>query len=320
MRERWKGRARERQKGRERGDGGDRSINLPSSAYFWIPALLVALALATLRGSWRAGLALLAVATSSRNPLLARRWRAVEHSRVFDAWRRRHRLRVVVPARPYCSQRALFAHFSHAVFPFGPLLTMALSGNPNSGVPSPHTGVVADALLRAPIVGLLFRAIGCYGASKASIMRLLSRSSVGIIPEGIAGVFHGARPGRERVYLKNRKGFVKCALEAGVDLVPVYHFHSSVLDLVAPRWVASLSRRFRAAVVYPAGVAGLPLPRPDPILTAVGDAIKVKQTDAPSQALIDATHAEFVDKLRAAFDGHKHLAGPAYAKKELEVV
>ena len=74
---------------------------------------------------------------------------------------------------------------------------MALSGNPRSGVPSPHAGVVADALLQAPLVGLLFHWIGCYSASKGSIMRLLKKSSVGIIVEGVAGIFHGARV-RER--------------------------------------------------------------------------------------------------------------------------
>lgn len=244
----------------------------------------------------------------------------MEHSRVFDAWRRRHRYRVVVPARPYCSSRAMFAHFPHAVFPMACFLSMPLSGNRNSGVPAPHTGVVADALLRAPLVGLLFRAIGCYSASKPSVMRLLARSSVGIIPEGIAGIFKGAAPGRERVFLKARKGFIKAAIQAGVDIVPVYHFHSALLTPVS-LVPASTARRLRAAIIWPAGVAGLPVPRAtEPVLSAVGDAVRVTREDDPSQATIDAVHAQFVKNLTAAFDGHKHLAGPAYAKKELEIV
>jgi diacylglycerol O-acyltransferase 2, plant len=194
------------------------------------------------------------------------------------------------------------------------------SGNPNSGVPAPHTGVVADALLRAPIVGLLFKAIGCYSASKPSVMRLLARSSVGIIPEGIAGIFHGAKPGRERVFLKARKGFIKAAIQAGVDLVPVYHFHSALLTPVSLVSDAT-ARRLRAAIIWPAGVAGLPVPRAsEPVLSAVGDAVRVTQDDNPSAETVDEVHARFVASLQAAFDGHKHLAGPAYAKKELEVV
>lgn len=137
---------------------------------------------------------------------------------------------------------------------------------------------------------------------------------------GIAGIFHGARPGRERVYLAKRKGFVRVAIEAGVDLVPVYHFHSSLFDLAAPPGSSYLSRKLKAAFVYPAGWGGLPVPRGDPILSVVGDAVAVRQDDAPTQAAIDAAHAAFVASLKRAFDDHKHLAGAAYAKKELEVV
>ena len=125
---------------------------------------------------------------------------------------------------------------------------------------------------------------------------------------------------------QQRKGFIKAAIQAkgvdggGVDLVPVYHFHSALLTPLSPVSDA-VARKLRAAIIWPAGVAGLPIPRAnEPVLSVVGEAIKVKQESNPSQETIDAVHARFVASLRAAFDGHKHLAGPAYAKKELEVV
>lgn len=105
--------------------------------------------------------------------------------------------------------------------------------------------------------------------------------------------------------------------------MPVYHFHSSLLSVGAPPAFAGLSRRLRAAIFYPYGVAGLPIPRGDDILSVVGDAVKVTQDDDPPQSVVDATHAAFVASLKAAFDAHKHLAGPVYAyaaKKELEIV
>ena len=132
-----------------------------------------------------------------------------------------------------------------------------------------------------------------------------------------------SQPGHERVFLATRKGFVKCAIQAGVDLVPVYHFHSSLLSVGAPPALAGLSRRLRAAIFYPYGWGGLPVPRADDILSVVGAAVKVEQADDPPPSVVDATHAAFVASLREAFDQHKHLAGPAYAhcaKKELEVV
>lgn len=48
------------------------------------------------------------------------------------------------------------------------------------------------------------------------MLALLKRTSVGMQPEGIAGIFHGATPSREAVYLRHRKGFVRIAIKAGV--------------------------------------------------------------------------------------------------------
>ena len=47
-------------------------------------------------------------------------------------------------------------------------------------------------------------------------MRLLKKASVGLIVEGVAGIFEGATLTDERVFLKQRKGFMKIAMQAGV--------------------------------------------------------------------------------------------------------
>ena len=49
-------------------------------------------------------------------------------------------------------------------------------------------------------------------------MRLLRKGSLGCLPEGIAGVFHGATPEREAIYLSPRRGFVRLAIEAGTGM------------------------------------------------------------------------------------------------------
>ena len=57
-------------------------------------------------------------------------------------------------------------------------------------------------------------------------------SSVGLIVEGVAGIFHGATIDAERVYLKQRKGFIKIAMQAGVGarLPPTLHDHPTILS------------------------------------------------------------------------------------------
>ena len=47
------------------------------------------------------------------------------------------------------------------------------------------------------------------------LLRLLSKSTVGLLPEGVAGIFEGATRQRERVFIRKRKGFVRVAIKAG---------------------------------------------------------------------------------------------------------
>lgn len=47
------------------------------------------------------------------------------------------------------------------------------------------------------------------------MLRLLAKGSLGMLPEGIAGTFHGATPAREALYLSPRRGFVRLAIQAG---------------------------------------------------------------------------------------------------------
>ena len=324
------------------------------SALVWLPALLLYLLYASVFKRSPLALALLAVALSANKKWspLARPWPRFEHSAAFDTWRRRHRLRVVTPAIPFAEPRSLFCHFPHGVFPMSALLCSALAGNDATGVPAPHRGVCADVLLAAPVVGLFFRWLGCGSASKKSLMRLLSANSVGLIPEGIAGIFAnyqqddddekekgegGTGSGSSssssdnknnknkkqcRVFLESRKGFVKAAIEAGAPLVPCYHFGTAdVFSLASPpRALAEkLSRKFRISLIWPAGVLGLPVPRPAPLLVAVGRAVAVEQSAAPTQQQVDEAHARFVRSLRDAFEEHKHLA-PGYERSELVVI
>ena len=69
---------------------------------------------------------------------------------------------------------------------------------------------------------------GACSADARTIRQLLKRTSIGMQPEGIAGVFHGARPDREAVYLKQRKGFVKVAIQAGTGTLQYTTSHEAM--------------------------------------------------------------------------------------------
>ena len=62
----------------------------------------------------------------------------------------------------------------------------------------------------------------CACADRETLAALLKRTSVGMQPEGIAGIFNGATPEHEAVFLSQRKGFVRVAIQAGAGKQLLY--------------------------------------------------------------------------------------------------
>lgn len=60
------------------------------------------------------------------------------------------------------------------------------------GIPERTAGAVATVLLHLPGLRYFMVKMGCHPAGRASMVAMLRRRSVGIIPEGIAGLFRGA--------------------------------------------------------------------------------------------------------------------------------
>ena len=134
-------------------------------------------------------------------------------------------------------------------------LNAGITDVPVGGMPVDVVAVVADVLLSLPLYKHIFAMIGCHPADGKTLAKLLKNNSVAINPEGVAGIFHGSsRSDRsdpelaktERVYLANRKGFVRHAIRAGAPLLPVHHIGAS--QLLGFTGYPALSRRLRATV------------------------------------------------------------------------
>ena len=122
-----------------------------------------------------------------------------------------------MPSVPYTKpgEQYVFGHFPHTCFPMGSFLSFPLCGDAATGVPGPMQALVATVLLRVPLYKHVFAWLGCHPADKPVMLDLLRENSVGVIVEGVAGIFLGPTRHQERVYLKKRKGFVKAAIQAG---------------------------------------------------------------------------------------------------------
>jgi hypothetical protein len=130
----------------------------------------------------------------------------------------------------------------------------------------------ASVVLRTPILKNLMGIFNLIDASAGSLRKhLRSGGSVLIYVGGIAELFKTCR-NEERLYLKNRKGFIKLALTEGVDVVPAYLFgNSSILSVLNHGPLASLSRKLQASLTLFWGKFYLPIPRDEKVQNVTFD-------------------------------------------------
>jgi 2-acylglycerol O-acyltransferase 2 len=146
--------------------------------------------------------------------------------------------------------------------------------------------------------------------------------AIGLMVGGIAEMFM-IRRDHERVKLKDRKGFVRIALEHGVPLLPVYMFGANqVLDF-GPPWLQRISRRMRASVGMIYGVWGLPIPRRLPIFKVTGTPMPVgpaMRKDHPDfNRRVDELHAQFIKELERVYYTHRAKYGHGFENRPLVI-
>lgn len=124
-----------------------------------------------------------------------------------------------------------------------------------SAVTCPTTSLpptaVADALLHTPILKHVLGIFGLVSASKQSMLRQLAKpgaeGTLVLYVGGMAELFLSCE-NEEKLYLKNRKGFIKLALTTGVDVIPVYLFgNTSVLSVLKKGMLADISRKLQVS-------------------------------------------------------------------------
>ncbi|XP_062910740.1 2-acylglycerol O-acyltransferase 2 [Mobula hypostoma] len=166
---------------------------------------------------------------------------------------------------------------------------------------------------------------GLVPSDKESAKYLLRRKeggNVAVIAIGGAPEALDARPGAFTLQLKERKGFIKLALQFGATLVPVFSFgENEVFDQVKnPK--GSVLRRVQDRLQKLMGIS-LPLfhargvfqysfgliPYRKPIHTVVGRPIEVEKRESPTQKDIDVLHQKYIEELSKLFEEHKTQYG-----------
>jgi len=210
----------------------------------------------------------------------------------------------------------------HGVLPFANILTM-LGINSVSFLPNAFKGAPASIVFRTPFLRyLLLLGPACDVGARSLERELKSGTYVGLVPDGIAGIFKCT--GRdETVFLKNRRGLAKLALRTGCAVLPAYSMGNTEAFTA---WfdpfgvMEALSRRAQASIFFYTGRFGLPLgiPRRTRITVLVGDPIIVTKSENPTQAEINEVHERILRGIQETFDVHKGALG--WGHKQIKIV
>jgi 1-acyl-sn-glycerol-3-phosphate acyltransferase len=175
---------------------------------------------------------------------------------------------------------------------------------------------VAPVVLNIPVVNSLLLKMGYIPAKAKDIEETLTKKehNVGVVLDGIAGMFHSGAATQETAYLKQRKGIVKVALRAGVPLVPVYAFgHSELYTVVVDPLglLKRLSLALDTALVPYFGRFGwfLGPPYRIPITMCCGEPVLCPRTAEPTKEQINEYHQKLLDSYQELFDQHKAAYG-----------
>ncbi|KAG5982405.1 hypothetical protein E4U55_001944 [Claviceps digitariae] len=185
-----------------------------------------------------------------------------------------------------------------------------------------------DSNFRLPFYRDWILAMGIRSVSKESIRNILSQGGPDNDGQGraVTIVIGGAResleaqPGTLRLILKGRKGFVKMALRAGADLVPVIGFgENDLYDQLSPQTHPLVHKaqmillkvfKFTIPALHGRGLlnydVGL-MPYRRPVNIVVGRPIEVHETfgDQPPQEVIDRYHELYVDEVERLYEAYK---------------
>eukprot|EP00877_Chromochloris_zofingiensis_P005689 jgi/Chrzof1/15120/Cz09g27290.t1_DGAT2D[v5.2] len=253
-------------------------------------------------------LGLLATLALPAKPVL---WTAFCQSWVFQTWREYFNYSYLNESVLDLKKRYIFVEFPHGVFPISELIagTQCQAIWPDF----PIFSVAASSVFSIPFWRHFIAWIGSVPATRQNFKRILQKGSVAVIVGGIAEMYM-QHPRKERIKLRSRKGFVRIAVEEGLNggLIPVYHFGNTQIFDFAPQSMAGISRKYQVSLGFLVGRWGLPVPRKQPLYMVSGAPIPVPKVakDSPEfEATVDKVHDQVVNALQDLYDRHKASYG-----------
>lgn len=218
----------------------------------------------------------------------------------------------------------LFGYHPHGILAMGAFANFATEATGFSKTfPGLQTHLVTlVGQFMYPLRRELIMATGAIDSSRESIDYVIShpeKGKVAVIVVGGASEVLNARPGQYNILMSRRKGFIRMALERGVDLVPVYSFgENDVWHQVDNDWYHRFENFLKKVMGYPLPVIygrgmfnytfGF-MPFRHPIVTVIGRPIRVERITNPTAEEVSELHARYCAALSQTFEENKADCG-----------
>ncbi|XP_029375526.1 2-acylglycerol O-acyltransferase 3b [Echeneis naucrates] len=251
-----------------------------------------------------------------RRTLFMRKWKVWDHFRDYFP------IKLVKTVELNPNKNYIFGCHPHGIMSFG---AFSCFSTESCGFAEAFPGVkptllILAGLFRIPIYRDYIMGAGLLPVSKPSLVHLLSKSGKGnaaVIVIGGAAESLASSPGLNTVVVRQRKGFVRTALEVGADLVPVYSFGENELFKQMIFSEGSVGRRLQDLFKSLVGFAPCMflgerlafLPYRTPVTTVVGSPISIPKRITPTEEEVNHYHNLYTEALSKLFHEHKVSCG-----------
>lgn len=187
-------------------------------------------------------------------------------------------------------------------------------------------GLATPAIFAIPFLRQLWTWLGMDAISKTKMKQLLNEGKTALlIPGGVTECLQ-MKKGVETLYLRNRFGFVKVAIQTGARLIPAFTFgQSQTYDYVrlgppvcSERVVNVVAGILQMAPMAFWGKWGTFLPKRVAMRTVVGRPIPVTKIENPTNDQVQQKLDEFIEEMQRIHETNKERFG--YAGQKLVVL
>uniref|UniRef100_K3WBY6 Acyltransferase n=1 Tax=Globisporangium ultimum (strain ATCC 200006 / CBS 805.95 / DAOM BR144) TaxID=431595 RepID=K3WBY6_GLOUD len=213
------------------------------------------------------------------------------------------------PREPYAVERddkALFAFHPHGILSCG----FGMNGIHHTKFANSNTRwLVAENLFWFPLMRDLLHWMDSSSVKKETFVELMSKGqNIGFLPGGFEDATLYER-GKHRVYIKNRFGFIKLALQHGYKVYPAYTFGEEHTFDALPyflQWRLKLNEFRLPAAVFMGSPWCFFMPRSQvDLVTVVGKPLELPHIPHPTREEVATHHAHYIAALQQLFETHK---------------